>query len=208
MTKLVITATDTDVGKTVFSAALVAALGFHYWKPIQAGTRDGTDRQTVADLSGAAPAKIVPERYVLSVPASPHFAAACDGIDIDPVSLDLPETSEPLIIEGAGGALVPLTPNVLQIDVFARWGLPVVVCARTGLGTINHSLLTLEALRRRNIPVLGIAYIGEENRDTQATIEKFGNVKVLGRLPRLDPLNTGTLSQAFHANFNRQDFLP
>ena len=115
-----------------------------------------------------------------------------------------PDTT--LIIEGAGGLMVPLTRNVLQIDLFARWGMPVVLCARTALGTINHSLLSFEALNNRNIPIHGIAFIGDANADSERTICDMGGVRRLGRLPLLDPLDKGTLAAAFAAGFRREDF--
>jgi dethiobiotin synthetase len=208
VTSLVVTATDTDVGKTVFSAALVASCESQYWKPVQAGRQGGTDRERVAALSGCQPAALIPERYVLSVPASPHFSAAEDGVEIDVDTLTPPDVSGRLVIEGAGGLMVPLTRDVLLIDVFARWNLPVVVCARTTLGTINHTLLSLSALRARNIPVLGVAFIGDENKETQNIIASFGQVRELGRLPRLEKLDREELQNAFRANFVAEDFFP
>ena len=207
MKRIVVTATDTDVGKTVFSAALVASLAASYWKPVQAGTEGGTDTETVALLSGAPRTRLLSEKYVLTLPASPHISAEHDGVEIDTDALEPPVTDSPLVIEGAGGVMVPMTRKVLQADLFARWGLPVVVCARTALGTINHSLLTLSYLRRREIPVLGIAFIGEEVPDTQKTIADFSAVKVLGRLPRLERLDRESLLGAFEANFDRRDFM-
>ncbi len=110
------------------------------------------------------------------------------------------------MIEGAGGILVPLTPDTVFADVFRLWRLPVVVCARTALGTINHSLLSIEALRARGIPILGFAFIGEANEDSEATIARIGEVRRLGRLPMLDPLTPETLASAFAANFRLSDF--
>src|ERR1700741_2189593 len=165
--RFVVTATDTDVGKTIFSAALVQALGASYWKPVQAGLEGGTDSETVARLTGA---PTVPEAYLLNTPASPHLAAALDGVTIDPDTLAPPPCNGPLVIEGAGGPLVPLTRTTLFADIFARWQSPVIVCARTGLGTINHSLMTIEALRSRSVPILGLAFIGDPMPDSEAII--------------------------------------
>ena len=133
----VVTGTDTEIGKTVFAAALAGALQAHYWKPVQAGVEGGGDRERVAALSGLPAANIVPEAYRLTTPCSPHEAASRDNIAIDLARL-APPAVRPLVIEGAGGALVPLTRELLFADVFARWGLPAIVVARTGLGTINH----------------------------------------------------------------------
>lgn len=204
--QLAITGTDTGVGKTVFAAALAGALDGYYWKPVQAGLAE-PDIDVVRRLSGLPPDRILPEAYRLTMPASPHLAAARDGIAIDPAKLVLPGTDRPLVAEGAGGLLVPLTRETLVIDVFARWGVPVVLCARTKLGTINHSLLSLEALRRRNIPVLGIVFIGEESRGPEDTIVEMGGVRRLGRLPHLAPLTRESLAAAFTQNFRAADFL-
>lgn len=201
----VVTGTDTDIGKTVFAAALVGALGGHYWKPVQAGLDGGSDAERVATLSGLTPARVLPEAYRLNTPCSPHRAAELDGVTIDPARLT-PPALRPLVIEGAGGALVPVTPDLLFADLFARWQLPVVVVARTGLGTINHSLLTIEALRTRGVPITGIAFVGEAVEDSEATIARLGQVRRLGRLPRLDPLDRTTLAAAFAANFDLDDF--
>lgn len=206
--RIVVTGTDTDIGKTVFAAALVGALGASYWKPVQAGFDEAgrTDRDRVGELSGATPERLLPEAYVLNTPASPHYAAEIDGMTIDPARLALPAVSGSLVIEGAGGALVPLTRNVLYADVFARWGWPVVLVARTALGTINHSLLSLEALRARGVPMLGIAFVGDANEDSERTICEFSGIKRLGRLPRIDPLDAAGLARAFAANFDPEDF--
>jgi dethiobiotin synthetase len=206
-TGLVVAGTDTDVGKTVFAAALVGALDGCYWKPVQCGQSGPTDSEIVARLSGAAPTRILPEAYRLKTPASPHLAAERDGIEIDIDRLALPSSERPLIVEPAGGLLVPLTRRFLQIDLIARWRLPVVLCAATRLGTINHSLLSIEALKHRAIPIIGIAFIGEEQADSERTIAEMGNVRRLGRLPHIDPLTPQTLRAAFDQHFDRTDLL-
>jgi len=208
MSAIVITGTDTGVGKTLFAAALTGALGAYYWKPVQSGPDDegGSDSERVARLAGIPAAQVLPEVYRLSEPLSPHRAAELDGVAIDPARLVLPEVAGALVVEGAGGVLVPLTREVLYGDVFARWGAPVVIVARTGLGTINHTLLSLEALRARGVPVLGVAFSGEANDDNEATICAMGRVKRLGRLPRLAEVSPQTLAEAFAANFRLKDF--
>jgi dethiobiotin synthetase len=203
---LVVTGTDTGVGKTVFAAALVGALGGTYWKPVQAGLDEETDSALVARLSGLPEDRILPEAYRLRTPCSPHRAAEIDGIAIDPAQLAPPGSRFPLVIEGAGGVLVPLTRDLLFADIFARWALPVVIVARTSLGTINHSLLSIEALRTRSIAIKGIAFVGEAKEDSEATIAKVGGVRRLGRMPRLDPLNRDSLARAFVAHFSIGDF--
>ncbi|MFD1702862.1 dethiobiotin synthase [Methylopila henanensis] len=202
MTPIVVTGTDTGVGKTVVAAALAAALGAHYWKPVQAGLDEATDSEAAAALAGLAPERVLPEAYRLRTPASPHLAAELNGVAIDVDRLEPPAVDGPLVIEGAGGLLVPLTRDVLTIDLFARWGFPVVLVARTALGGINHALLSLEALKARRIPIAGLAFVGDDNPDTIATIAAFSGVKVLGRLQRLDPLTPETLKAAFAAAFD------
>lgn len=198
--RLVVTGTDTGVGKSVFAAGLTAALGASYWKPVQAGLEEETDSELVARL--APQARVLPEAYRLTTPCSPHEAARIDGVTIDPARLTPPTCEGPLVIEGAGGALVPLAPGLLYADLFARWDLPVVVVARTALGTINHSLLTLEALRARGVTIAGIALIGPANPASAAAIASFGKVALLGTLPWLDPLDAPALAAAFAASID------
>ena len=205
--RIVVTGTDTEIGKTVFAGGLADLLGASYWKPIQSGLEGETDSEIVARLGGLSSDRILPERYRLKTPVSPHQSAAIDGVRIDTAKLAVPNTGgRPLVIEGAGGLMVPLDPTALYIDVFARWRIPVVLCARTSLGTINHSLLSVEALRRRDIDVLGIAFIGDSHPESERAICEIGRVKRLGRLPRLSPLNQSTLREAFAAAFKPGDF--
>ncbi|SDA34019.1 dethiobiotin synthase [Sphingomonas sp. NFR15] len=203
MKTIIVTGTDTDAGKTVFAAGLAAALGAAYWKPVQAGLDDGTDAARVAALGVT---RVLPEAYRLNTPCSPHRAAEIDGVTIDPARLTPPNVDGPLVIEGAGGVLVPVTRTLLFADLFARWGHPVVLVARTALGTINHSLLSIEALRARGVPILGVAFNGDANEDSEATIAAIGGVKRLGRLPRLETLDAEHLRAAFADNFRLEDF--
>jgi dethiobiotin synthetase len=205
--RIIITGTDTGIGKTVFSAALGGALDGFYWKPIQAGLDEATDSQTVLRLSGLSPDRILPEAYRLRTPASPHLAAEIDGVTIEHQSLLVPEKSRPLVVEGAGGLLVPLTRHVTYLDLFALWRVPVVLCARTALGTINHSLLSIAALRARGVAILGIAFIGEANVESERIIVDMGKVRRLGRLPHVAPLTGDTLRAAFASGFEIGDFL-
>ncbi len=197
--KYVVSGTDTDIGKTVFCAGLCGFLNLPYWKPVQAG--EPGDRETVAELSGA---QTLPEAYRLKMPASPHQSAAEENIEIDAGALTPPDG--PLVIEGAGGLMVPLTRQTLFIDVFARWKLPLILCARTKLGTINHTLLSIEAVRRRDIPLVGVAFIGDANPESEGIIAEKGAVKRLGRLPFIEPLTRETLARSFRENFQAGDF--
>ncbi len=202
---IIVTGTDTDIGKTVFAAGLTAALGARYWKPVQAGLADGSDAASVVTL-GVPADRVLPEAYRLTTPCSPHLAAEIDGVTIEPDQLALPEVDGALVVEGAGGVMVPVTRELIFADLFARWGKPVVLVARTGLGTINHSLLSIEALRNRGVPILGIAFVGDAVEDSEATIATLGKVRRLGRLPRLDPLDAATLAEAFAAAFDLEAF--
>ncbi|WP_339073110.1 dethiobiotin synthase [Sinorhizobium meliloti] len=207
ITRFVVSGTDTAVGKTIFSAALTGALEGYYWKPIQAGLEGETDSETALRIGGVQGDRVLPEVYRLATPASPHFSARLDGVVIDPATLVPPVTDRPLIIEGAGGLLVPLADDLVFADIFARWRIPVILCARTSLGTINHTLLSLEALRHRAIPIFGIAFIGDENRETQRIIGELGRGPILGRLPLLPELSAETLGRAFRDNFEIASFM-
>jgi dethiobiotin synthetase len=203
MSPIVVTGTDTGVGKTIFAAALARALGAAYWKPIQSGLDDELSDSETARALGVR--QILPEAYRFAHPLSPHRAAELAEVVIDPARLTLP-IADALVIEGAGGLLVPITRSLLFADLFLRWQARIVLVARTSLGTINHSLLSLEAMRMRGIPVLGIAFVGEPNEDNEATIAALGDVKRLGRLPHLDGLDAESLAAAFAANFRDGDF--
>lgn len=203
MTKcIVVTGTDTGIGKTVFAAGLAGLLDGFYWKPVQSGLDEETDSEVVARLSGLPAGRVLPEAYRLKSPLSPHRSAEIDGVSIEAADLSVPAVPGPLVIEGAGGLMVPINRRTRFIDIFAQWQLPVILCARSALGTINHTLLSIEALRARSIPLIGIAFIGEEVADTQKTIVEFGGVPQLGRLPHLNPLTGETLRDAMVAGFD------
>lgn len=204
--RFVITGTGTGVGKTVVAAALAQALDADYWKPVQAGLDGPTDTQRVMALSGLPPERFHAEAYRLATPASPHYAAALEGVVINPDSLIPPPTTRALIIEGAGGLMVPLTAGTLMIDLFARWQLPVILVAGTQLGTINHTLLSLEALRARGIAIHGVAFVGEDAASSRDIIKARGKVRDLGRLPMLADLSPDSLRAAFAAHFDIADF--
>ena len=195
MSRYVVTGTDTGVGKTVVAAGIAGHLGASYWKPVQAGLDEESDSDAVRRLT-AGRAEVLPEGYRLVTPCSPHEAARIDGLRIDPAGLTLPAGDGPLIVEGAGGVLVPVNDDTLYADLFVLWRLPVVLVARTTLGTINHSLLSLEALRARGLQVAGVVFSGEENAASEQAIIEFGQCRHLGRLTRLDPLTPGALAEA------------
>lgn len=206
MHRFIVTGTDTGIGKTVFAAALTAHLGARYWKPVQAGLDEESDSDAVARLSGLGKGAVIPEAYRLRTPCSPDQAAQIDGVTIDPGRLSLPDGDDPLVVEGAGGVLVPLSPTLLFADVFARWRLPVILVARTSLGTINHSLLSIEALRSRGVPVHGCAFVGPQNAANESAICGMGAASHLGRMPWLVEMSPPSLLAAFRENI-RADLL-
>ena len=209
---LFITGTDTGVGKTVTAAALMhryrAAAPLRYWKPIQTGIEEDDDTAVVRDLGGCAGQEIFDQGARLPRPVSPHLAARLHGSAIEVKSMIQLAAGEPpqarWIVEGAGGVLVPLNGKEKMIDLMARLGLPAVVVARSSLGTINHTLLTLEALRSRELVVAGVVMVGESNSDNRAAIEEFGNVPVLAEMPRFGVLTSDALGQWAREHFDRE----
>ncbi|NVO56297.1 ATP-dependent dethiobiotin synthetase BioD [Rhodobacteraceae bacterium B1Z28] len=196
MSALIVTGTDTGVGKTVFAAGLTAVLGACYWKPVQSGLEDATDSETVRSFSGA---EVLPETYRLNLPASPHLSAEDMGVKIDLSRLALPQVDGPLVVEGAGGVMVPLNRQAFYLDLFAQWRAPVILVARTALGTINHTSLSLMALRNAGCEVAGVAFVGDPQPEVEQTIVQMCDVRHLGRLPFLAELTQQTLSDAFTA---------
>lgn len=195
---IVVVGTDTGIGKTVFSAGLCATLKADYFKPVQAGLEEETDSEVVARLSQQ---YCHPETYRLAMPASPHLAAEAENIKIEPSAVSIPKADR-LIVEGAGGLMVPLNRKTLYIDAIAEWKQPIVLCARTQLGTINHSLLSLAALRERGCTIIGIAFIGEPEAEVEQSICELAEVSHLGRLPFLSPLDKTTLIDAFNRSID------
>ena len=198
---LFITGTDTGVGKTVAAAAVLhryrGAAPLRYWKPIQTGIEQDDDTEEVRRLAACADREIFDEGVRLPRPLSPHLAARCAGqtIDLRALLALLPSGEDTRwIVEGAGGLLVPLNDSETMADWIAMLGLPVLVAARTALGTINHTLLTLEALRARSIKIAGVLMIGDKNVDNRAATERYGKTCVVGEMPRLDPLTHETLA--------------
>jgi dethiobiotin synthetase/malonyl-CoA O-methyltransferase len=183
MTGLFVTGTDTGVGKTMVAAWLVRSWQADYWKPVQSGTLDGRDADVIRQV--APEAAVHASAYELSAALSPHEAARLEGVTIGLDALHLPPSRRPLVVEGAGGALVPLNERDLMVDLMARLGLPVLVVARSGLGTINHTLLTIEAIRRRGLTIAGVVMNGPPNPANRRAIELFGDVLVVGVLPTL-----------------------
>lgn len=197
--RVFIAGTDTDVGKTVAAAALTLGLDGVYWKPIQCGTDPETDRASVRRWTELPEDRFLEEVYTFQAPLSPHAAAALEGVDISLdriVATPLPER-RPLVIEGAGGLLVPLGGGAFVADLIAALKVPTIVVARTKLGTLNHTLLTISEIRRRGIPLLGVLLNGEENRGNHSAIEEIGGVRVLGRIGPLASITKSSLMESF-----------
>jgi dethiobiotin synthetase len=177
--RLIVAGTDTNVGKTIVSSLLVAKLNAHYWKPIQCGELDtGGDSTTIKKLTGINENRIIPEAYRLKMAASPNQAAEAEGITIEDKNLILPSHDGPLVVELAGGLMVPLRDNWLQIDQIKIWNLPVVLVARSGLGTLNHTLLSLEAMEKRNIQVTTLILNGEKHEGNYKTLLKIVDAEI------------------------------
>jgi len=173
MRRIFVTGIGTEVGKTVAAAILTEALAADYWKPVQAGSLEQTDTKTVRSLISNTQSQFHPEAYKLQAPLSPHAAAAAEGIQINPAQFKLPVTQNNLIIEGAGGLLVPLATGYLIIDLLQDLQAEVVLVSRNYLGSINHTLLSLEVLKSRQIPVTGIIFNGEPNPATETFILEY-----------------------------------
>ncbi|MGA9604653.1 MAG: dethiobiotin synthase [Methyloceanibacter sp.] len=188
-----VTGTDTDVGKTLVSSWLLTQIDASYWKPVQAGVTPETDSSVVRRLAEIDPDRILPEAYVLPEAIAPHEAARRAGIAIDMAKFVPPVSDRLLVVEGAGGLMVPLTDTAYVIDLAAELHLPVILVARSTLGTINHTLLSLEAIRRRGLPLAGVVINGPETPHNRAAIERYGQVEVIAEIPWLDVVNRARL---------------
>jgi dethiobiotin synthase len=196
-----VTGTDTNVGKTLLSAVLVAGLKRKYWKPIQTGSCEGTDRETVIKLTGR---EAYPETYIFEPPVSPHLAAKKQGVTIHLQQIRRPPSKDPMIIEGAGGVFVPINDAEFMLDVMRHLGARIILASRTALGTINHTLLSVLAIRQAKLPLLGVVMIGEENAENRSAIERYGNVPVIGSIPWLETIDRATLVSVFEQRFDRR----
>jgi dethiobiotin synthetase len=203
-----ITGTDTGVGKTTVAALLCAALNAIYWKPIQTGTREGTDRATIIRLAELPRHRALPEVYRFSPPVSPHLAAQRAGVRIELRKIKLPQIvgHENLIAEGAGGALVPINSTQLMTDLMSHLALPVILVSRTALGTINHTLLSIAALRAARLDLRGVIMVGKPSRDNRRAIEHYGEIEVIGAVPPLPKMNRVVFLQVFRRNFGAKAF--
>ena len=201
---LFVTGTNTDIGKTVVCGVLVAGLRAHYWKPIQSGLIDGTDTDWIVEHTDIPQNHIHKETYSLQQPLSPHAAAVIDNVEISLDAFSLPAVPDEdfLIIEGAGGVLVPINEKYFMLDLIVKLGTPVLVVADSELGTINHSLLSIRQLRDRNIEIAGVVMNGPQNQGNKEAIEFYGDVEVIAEIEPLEELGTKALSDCFIRNFH------
>jgi dethiobiotin synthetase len=199
---LFVTGTDTEVGKTVVCASLVAGLKTDYWKPVQAGTEPMTDTERVRKWTHRPDHCFHPESYRLKLPMSPHAAAADEGITITMDSFNMPDSSgNRMIVEGAGGLLVPVNDDKMILDLILHLKLPVLLVARSGLGTINHTLLSLKALRDYGADIWGVVLNGPFHRSNEEAIRFYGGIEQLFSFPQLEKITPKTLTKAFHLTF-------
>ena len=187
-----LTGTDTEVGKTVICAWLMVHYKCHYWKPIQSGM-DSPDTKTIQKITGFDNSFFFPPVYELQQPLSPHESAKRDGIKVELANFLLPRKEMKVIVEGAGGILVPINERYFIVDIIKKLKLPILLVARSGLGTINHTLLTVSELKKRNLPLLGIILNGKRNQSNKEAVEKYSGVSVVSELEPIKTLDRKTL---------------
>ena len=200
--RIFVTGTGTGVGKTMVSAILAAGLSARYWKPIQSGLGEKTDTEWVREKTGLPSNHFYPETYRFRFPLSPHVAAAKDGTYVDLERMNLPQIcGGHLIVEGAGGIMVPLNEHHLMLDLMKKLAIPILLVAKSGLGTINHTLLSLDLLKNHLLPVLGVVMNGPSDSDNRKAIEHFGNISVFAEIEPMERIDGATLKDAFRRCF-------
>ena len=188
-----ITGTDTNVGKTIAAAWAMLHLEADYWKPAQSGLEPPTDTQIIQQITELPKGRFHIETYRLTQPLSPHEAAKRDGVEIEMEKFQIPQTGRALIVEGAGGLMVPLGKDNLVIDLIGQLGLPSILVCRSGLGTINHTLLSLEAMRAREVSIAGIIISGSKMPHNRQAIEEYGRVPIIAEIDHLEEINKESL---------------
>ena len=195
--RLCVAGIGTEVGKTVVSAVLCEALGADYWKPVASGAEDGpTDGEILTGLLSNGRERVHPSRYIFARSLSPHVAAALEGAEIELAELKAPDVDRPLVVELAGGVYVPLSDHHTNLDLIKQLALPLVIVSRHYLGSINHTLLTLDVLRSKGCDVLGVVFNGDELPDTERIISQHGRIRVLGRVPHLQTVSNDSIRGA------------
>jgi dethiobiotin synthetase len=191
---IIIAGIHTGIGKTVCSAIICQAMGYDYWKPVQAGDLDNSDSRFIIENVTNPTCSVHPERYRLSLATSPHYAASRDGLEIRPADFTLPATANPIVIETAGGVMSPLSSSFLNIDLIQLFNLPVVLVSSDYLGSINHTLLTVYALRQRGIPIEGLVFSGEETIPSGVFIIEHTKLPLLFSIPQFDRMNADAIA--------------
>jgi len=191
---IIIAGIHTGIGKTVCSAVICQALGYDYWKPVQAGELDNTDSIFIGKNVENTSCVVHAERYRLNIPASPHYAATMDGIEIKPGDFILPKSDNQIVVETAGGIMSPLSNSFLNIDLMEQLQLPCIIVSNNYLGSINHTMLTVEAMQKRNIPIKGIVFSGNEFASTREFILQYTKLPLLFSIPQLEEMNKETIA--------------
>lgn len=191
-----ITGIGTGIGKTITSAVISEKLKADYWKPIQSGDLDQSDSLSIQNLISNPKTKIHPELYRLNQPLSPHLSAKLDGIEINLNQFELPQTDNNLIVEGAGGLMVPLNNQALILDLIKHLNIPVIVVSQNYLGSINHTLLTINTLKQHHINIKGIIFNGDANSESEDYILNYTSVEHLGSIPTFNQLNKENIANA------------
>lgn len=193
MQRYFITGTDTNVGKTIAAAWCMLHLDADYWKPTQSGLEPPTDTDVIKGITQYNDSRFHPETYSLTQPLSPHEAAKRDKVEIDMAEFKMPQTNHSLVVEGAGGLMVPLNKDNLVIDLIKQLDIPAILVCRSGLGTINHTLLSLEALRKRSVPLAGVIISGSKAPHNREAIEEYGQVPVIAEIDHLESITAAAL---------------
>ena len=208
--QIFVTGTDTGVGKTIIAAILTAGLNAHYWKPIQCGLEDKTDTEVVRELTGLSEDFFYQETYRLAAPLSPHASASLEKITIELAEMNLPVqvNRSRVVVEGAGGIMVPLNEKEYMLDLMKQLDLPVLVVARSGLGTINHTLLSLQALNFKGVTVFGVVLNGPKNQKNKEAIEQYGKVDVLAEIEPIEDIEVMDCRRIFAEKFKKFNCTP
>jgi len=191
---IIVAGIHTGIGKTVCSAVICQALGYDYWKPVQAGELHDSDSIFIKRNVTNPKCQVHPERYQLSIPASPHYAAAMDGVDIKPADFVLPYTTNSMVVETAGGIMSPLSNSFINVDLMQQLNLPVILVSNNYLGSINHTLLTTEAMQKRNVPVRGLVFCGHEFSSTRDFILQYTKLPLLFSIPQFDTITPAVVA--------------
>ncbi len=206
-TRIFVTGTSTDIGKTVVSGVLVAGLRAHYWKPVQTGLNEGTDTDWIRCHTAIPESRIHRETYSLQQPLSPHAAAVLEDVEIKLDAFTIPDVpvDEFLVVEGAGGIMVPLNRQHYMLDLIKSLDIPVLLVADSQLGTINHTLLSLLQLRRCGIAIVGVVMNGPKNQGNREALEFYGEAPILAEIEQLTDLNPASLEICFQQCFKSQE---